>query len=46
MVSDISWKYEPEILHLFMNKISVMDPALCSERDLGFLYNLSSKQYS
>jgi hypothetical protein len=43
MISDIAWKYESEVLNLFMNKISLQDPQTCSERDLGFLYNLSNK---
>jgi hypothetical protein len=43
MISDIAWKYEPDVLNLFMNKISLQDPHTCSERDLGFLYNLSNK---
>ena len=43
MISEIAWKYDAEVLNLFMNKISQQDPQNCSERDLGFLYNLTNK---
>jgi len=46
MISEIAWKLEPEVLNLFMSKVSTQDAQYCTERDLGFLFNLSSKNYS
>ena len=45
LVSDIAWNIDAEVLSLFMAKIDEMDPSTVRERDLDFLYNLSSKMY-